>query len=140
QESAARAGRGLPRRRGPVPRHLAGRLFARSTRTDAAGAEEAGRTVSPVRSGRSGGLPECSGGPGQVLAGVLHRRRYRQRQRLGLLAAGRPVVCLVLPRRAACARVGERGQLTRREAERLTIATSAPTPPRSVASAWQRLR
>ena len=65
-------------------------------------------------------LPEGARRTGQVLAGVLSRRRHRQRPGLGLLAAGRPVVRLVLPRRPARPRVGQRGRRRQRENERVT--------------------
>ncbi len=45
--------------------------------------------------------------------------RHRRRRRVGHLAAGRAVVRVALPRRAARARVGQRGGRSEREAERI---------------------
>jgi len=84
-------------------------------------ADEAGRTVPADRPGRGARVLEGPGRAGKVRAGVLSRRRHRRRRRVGQLAAGRPLVRLVLPRRAPRSRVGERGQRPQRQAERLGL-------------------
>ena len=54
-------------------------------------------------------VPQSARRPRCLPPGVLRPERHRQGRRLGHLAAGRPVVRVALPRRAARARVGQRG-------------------------------
>src|SRR5207248_2460990 len=67
---------------------------------------------------RGGGLPQAGGRPRQVQPGVLQGRRHRRGRRLGQLADRGAVVRLVLPRRAARPRLGERGGRPVGEAQR----------------------
>ena len=65
-------------------------------------------------------VPQDARRPRCLPPGVLRPERHRQRRRVGHLAAGRPVVRLALPRRAARPRVGQHGGRSEREAERLS--------------------
>jgi hypothetical protein len=75
----------------------------------AGSAPQAGRTVPPERSRRSPRLLAAAGGDRRLQPGVLPVGRSGQRQGLGQLAPGRPLVRLALPRGAPRPRVGQCG-------------------------------
>ena len=78
--------------------------------------------VEPYRQSDRDEVTQClkaQGGLDACHLAFYAQKRHRQRRRVGHLAARRPVVRLVLPRRAARPRVGQRGRRSEREAQRV---------------------